>query len=70
MVIILLSIACVANSVSIILLWVSHFRGNRRGRGMTYADLKRSLEIQQKMADINHVGDKFVDYYRKAFGND
>lgn len=47
--IILLSIACVANSVAIILLWVSHCRGNRRGKGMSYSDIKRAMENAHKM---------------------
>lgn len=49
--IILLSIACVANSVAIILLWVSHRRGNRRGKGMSYSDIKRAMENARKMQD-------------------
>lgn len=69
--IIFLSIGCIANSIAIIILLVSHFRGNRsKGRGMTYADIKRSFELNRKMRDVNHAGDVFSDYCRKTLGDD
>lgn len=69
--IIFLSIGVIADSIAIILLWVSHIRGNRsKGRGMSYADLKRSMELAHKMESINSSGDRLVEHYRKAFGYD
>lgn len=69
--ILLLSVSCIANSIAIIFLLVSHFRGNRsKGKGMSYADIKRSFEISRMMDSVNRSGDRFAEYHRKAFGND
>lgn len=65
--IILLSVACVANSVAIILLWVSHRRGNRRGKGSTYADLKRAFEMQKKLDSINGYGRDLSDTFHRIY---
>lgn len=59
--IVLLSCACVFNSVAIILIWVSLRRGNRWGRGATYSDLKRAFEAQKMLDKINGVGSDFSD---------
>lgn len=59
--IILLSVACIANSVAIVIHLVFHSRGNRRkGFGCSYADMKKAMEMQRfpdksrKTADLLH----------------
>lgn len=54
--ILLLFIVCVVYGVAIILLWVSHFRGNRRGKGVFRSDLKSAFELQKKLDGINAAG--------------
>lgn len=65
--IVLLSCACAFNSVAIILIWVSLRRGNRRGKGATYSDIKRAFEMQKKLDSINGVGRDLSDTFHRVY---
>lgn len=57
--IVFLSIACIANSVAIILLWVSHIRGNRQGKGLSLSDLKNADSLQRYFDKVLNSPDPF-----------
>lgn len=60
---IVLAVACLCNTIAIVVL-------SRRSkpRGMSYSDLKRSMDVQQSMQRAAGAGSRMSDHYRKTFG--
>lgn len=70
--IVLLSIACVLNSVAIFIHLVSHFRGSRRKRLEDFkpssVDLERDSEMQRFMDGTKKTADLLHDTILKHYG--
>lgn len=68
--IIFLSVGVIADSLAIILLWVSHVRGNRVRKGViTKDDLRRFDALQKYYEMVVHSPNPFVRLFTKDESN-
>lgn len=69
--IIFLSIGVIADSIAIILLWVSHVRGNRkRERVITKDDLRRADALHRYYEMVVNSSNPFERLFTKVEDND
>lgn len=67
--IILLLIACLMNSVAIIVHLVFHIKENRRkGFGASYADIKRAMRVQRYLEKADQAGKSVLDSTQHFYG--
>lgn len=68
--IIFLSIACIANSLDIILLLVLLFRENRRGKGLSISDLHRADVLQRYYESVVNAENPYKVFNHYITGSD